>query len=313
MHGLPERVLLATDGSENAALAATIAADLSARAGAELRVIHVLEPLPRFAYPGVTPEIYSLAFGERRLEAQDLLDAQVERVRDRGTKVHGVYLEVGSPVDEILDLAEETDADLTIVGNRGLGPMKRLALGSVSEGIIHHAARPVLVARGGESSWPPARIVVADDGSADARKAGELAAGIGRLYGAEGILVRAYAPFRPKVSRESRRYQLDAFYDAMVEDEKDLKKRAGELEGVLGSCPRVVTREGDTATVVVREAERGGEVSLLAVGSRGMGPISRMRLGSVSTKIVRAVRSPVLICPHSQSLRSRRPVRRGHA
>lgn len=298
---LPTKILLATDGSENATLAATIAADLSARAGAELRVVHVLEPFPRYAYPGVTPEIYSLAFGERRLEAQHLLDAQVERLRDRGATVHRVYLEVGSPVDEILDLAEETGADLSIVGSRGLGPMKRLALGSVSEGIIHHAIRPVLVARGDGSSWPPARIIFADDGSEDAKKAGELAAGLGRMYGSEGTLVRAYPPFRPKVSREGRALQLDAFYDAMVEDEKNLKWRAGELKGELGSRPRVVTREGDAATVVVREAEHGGKPTLVAVGSRGQGPVSRLRLGSVSTKIVRAARSPVLVYPHPRS------------
>jgi nucleotide-binding universal stress UspA family protein len=57
MSALPEKVLLATDGSEDAALAALIAADLSARAGSDLHVVYVLEPLPRYAYPGVTPEV----------------------------------------------------------------------------------------------------------------------------------------------------------------------------------------------------------------------------------------------------------------
>ena len=179
-----------------------------------------------------------------------------------------------------------------------MNTLERLTLGSVSEGIVHHATRPVLVARGGERAWPPTRVVVADDGSEDARKAGELAASIGKIYGAEMVFVRAYPPFRSKVSREGRASQLDAFYDALLREELDLKKRAGEVEGILEGQLRIRVVEGDAATAIVREAERDGRRTLVAVGSRGLGPIERMRLGSVSTKVLRAAPGPVLIYPY---------------
>jgi nucleotide-binding universal stress UspA family protein len=74
-----------------------------------------------------------------------------------------------------VDLAEELEADLVVMGGRGLGAVKRLVVGSVSEGVVSLAPSPVLVMRGGEGAWPPTRIVVGADLSEEARKASELA------------------------------------------------------------------------------------------------------------------------------------------
>jgi nucleotide-binding universal stress UspA family protein len=81
---------------------------------------------------------------------------------------------------------------LVVIGSRGLGPIKRLVVGSVSEGIVHLAPYPTLVVRGGARAWPPSRLVVGDDGSEESRMAGQLAASIGRLFGARALLVRVY-------------------------------------------------------------------------------------------------------------------------
>lgn len=98
----------------------------------------------------------------------------------------------------ILDLAEELGADMILLGSRGLGSLGRLVLGSVSERVVHHATCPVLVALGSESAWPPRRVVIGDDGSEEAKKAGGLASRFGHLYGAEMVLVRAgREPERP--------------------------------------------------------------------------------------------------------------------
>jgi nucleotide-binding universal stress UspA family protein len=287
------KILLATDGSEDATLATRITTDLSGRTGAELHVAHAWHSVPSTRFE---------SFIRTRLkqEARQLASEQVERIKAQGGDVTEAHIREGPAVDEILDLAEEIDADLIAVGSRGLGPMKRLALGSVSEGIVHHSSRPVLVARGGERAWPPARIVVGDDGSEDAKRAGELAAEIGSMFGAEGLLVRAHPPFRLEVSREGRASQLEAFHEALREEANDLKRRASKLEGVLESRVRTEVIEGDAALAIAEEAERGGEPTLVAVGSRGLGPIERLRLGSVSTKVVRAVEEPVLVCPHAR-------------
>ena len=294
MSALPEKILLATDGSEDAALAARIAADLSTRTGAQLHVMHAWHTVPSTRFE-------SFIQAQLEQEAREVLSEQVGRIKGDGGDVAEAYLRQGPTVDRILDLAEEIDADLIVVGSRGFGPIKRLALGSVSEGVVHHATCPVLVTRGRERAWPPARIVVGDDGSDYAEEAGQLAAGIGKAFGAEVVLVRAHPPFRSKVSSQGRAYQLEAFEDALLRDERDLKRRARKLEDVLWSRPLATVVEGDAATTIVKLAERDGRPTFVVVGSRGLGPINRLRLGSVSTKVVRATAGPVLVCPGPRS------------
>jgi hypothetical protein len=63
------------------------------------------------------------------------------------------------------------------VGSRGLGQVGRFLLGSVAEAVVHNAPCPILLMRGGEDAWLPTQVVFADDGSEEAKGAGELAAG----------------------------------------------------------------------------------------------------------------------------------------
>src|SRR3712207_3414718 len=155
MEGFPAKILLATDGSEDAALAASAAADLSERAGSELHIVHVLPRFLRYAYPGVTPQVYSRVLDERLRGARDLLEEQARSIEASGARVTETHTRRGSTAGEILDLAEKLRADLIVVGGRGLEPVRELVLGSVSAGIVHDATRPVLVMRGGENAWPP--------------------------------------------------------------------------------------------------------------------------------------------------------------
>src|SRR3712207_4041216 len=163
MRVLPKKILLATDGSEDAALAARVATDIAATGGSEAHVVYVSEPPSRYAYPGVTPEIYSLVDDERRERANKLLDREAERLREKGTNVAGVHLREGPVVDEILDASDELRVGLIVIGSRGLGLVKNLLLGSVSEGVVHHSRCPVLVARGGQGAWPTERVAIGDD------------------------------------------------------------------------------------------------------------------------------------------------------
>jgi uncharacterized membrane protein YeaQ/YmgE (transglycosylase-associated protein family) len=69
---------------------------------------------------------------------------------------------------------------IIVVGSRGIGTVKRLVTGCVSEGVVHLAPCPVLVMRGDEA-WPPGDIVVGDDSSEEAKRAGELAMSLGQF------------------------------------------------------------------------------------------------------------------------------------
>lgn len=293
---LPARIVLATDGSEDAVLATRAAVDLSNRTGAELYVAHAWRFVPPNAgYPRVMWDDYAYLY-ER--QARRVLETQVDAIEGMGGVVMEPRLLKNPPIEAILDLCEGLEPDLLVMGSRGLGPIRRLLVGSISEGIVHHARWPVLVVRGGNEAWPPRRVVVGDDGSEFAEKAGELAASIGMLFGADGVLVRAYRDPPEPIggwSAEDRR-KLD---DVLFRQEEALKERAKVLEEVLGNHPGIKVLEGDAAAAILEVAEPGDErKTLVGVGSHGSGVIKRALLGSVSTKVLRAARGPVLICPH---------------
>jgi nucleotide-binding universal stress UspA family protein len=285
---LPRKILLATDGSEDARLAARAAASLTDKVGAELHVVHAWQSVP---HPVIDADYYEEG-------AKRLLEEQTEVVSGFGVAVSEARLVTGPPVDAILDLGEEIGADLLVVGSRGHGTLGRLILGSVSEGVVHHATRPVLVLRGGEDAWPPERVVIGDDGSEAAKKAGELASSIGEVFGARCALVRAY-PELPEADRVGRVLDPRAVDDALRRAEHNLHERAEELGRLVGRRPRIGIAAGDAAVAILEEARESDEAkALIAVGSRGLGPVRRLRLGSVSTKVLRAAKGPVLVYPH---------------
>ena len=158
---LPERILLATDGSEDAVRAAEAASDLASKSGAELHVVHVWHDVRGFAHDFVKREL--------RKQGQEVLDGQVEKIRAAGGEVAKAHLRGGRTSNEVIALGTEIGAGLLIVGSRGLGTVQRILIGSQSEEIVHHAQVPVLVLRGERDFWPPARIVVGEDFSDDAR------------------------------------------------------------------------------------------------------------------------------------------------
>ena len=284
----PERILLPTDGSKDAVRAAEAASDLAKRCGAELHVVHVWHDVRGFAHDFVKREL--------RRQGQEILDEQVKKIRASGGEVTKAYLRRGRTSNEVIALCKEIDAGLLVVGSRGLGTVQRILMGSQSEEIVHHAQVPVLVLTGAENFWPPARIVVGEDFSDDARKAGELAAGIGKLYDAKGLLVYSH-PDLPEVPPGEARSAVQHLTEMRERDKSMLDDRAGDLEKILGNRPEIKISGGYPANVLL-EASQEVRPSLVALGSRGLAGLVRTRLGSVSTKVVTAARGPVLVYPH---------------
>lgn len=137
----PTKILLATDGSEDAALATKAAIDLSNQSGAELHVVHVGRTSFR-----LSPKEYHTA-------AREKMDEVVRAVEEAGGDITESHLRIddsqtpGNEAEHITGVAEELGADLIVVGSRGLGGLKRALMGSVSESIVRHAHCPVLVMR----------------------------------------------------------------------------------------------------------------------------------------------------------------------
>jgi nucleotide-binding universal stress UspA family protein len=285
---LPNRILLATDGSEDATVATLAAIDIASRGGSELHVVHVWHDVP-------SPYAHSYVKRELMRQGREILDEQVNKIEDAGVEVARAHLREGRISDEVISLSEELDVDLLVVGSRGQGRIARILMGSHSEDIVHRAHLPVLVLRHG-AVWPPTRLVIGDDYSEDAKEAARLAAGLGSLFGIrEAVLVHTYPPLLEEVSEAGV-----ADYATRRQAEKDLEARIAELEVVLGYRPRTKLVAGEAAIAVLEAAREGDGSPLLAVGSRGLGTVGRARLGSTSTKVVRAAPGPVLVRPHAK-------------
>jgi nucleotide-binding universal stress UspA family protein len=284
MNRLLMKILLATDGSENTAQATKAAVDIARRSGSELHLIHVWHDVH-------TPHAHAFVKSELRQQGREILDGEVKRIGEKGGTVTRSHLREGRTFEEVIKLGEELEADLLVVGSHGYRGVRRMLMGSQSEDIVHHAQCPVLVVKCGENVWPPARIVAGDDFSEDARKAAKLAANLGKLFGARMLLLHA-VPRLPKASTEA--------VEAKLED------RAGELEDILKQRPQTRIVEGDSAEVLIEGAQEGEGPTLVAVGSRGLGPVGRLRLGSVSTKVIRAGLGAVLVYPPLREGRLRR-------
>jgi len=281
MNHLPTKILLATDGSEDAAQAREAAVDLAGKSSSELHVVHVWHAVP-------SPYAHAFIKRELRRQGQEILDEQVRKIEEAGVKVTEAHLKEGRISNEVISLGEELGVGLLVVGSRGHGRIGRILMGSHSEDIVHHAHLPVLVLRCVEDAWPPVRVVIGDDFSEEAKEAGELAASIARLFEADTLLVRAY----PHILEESSDPEAE---ESVWQSEKELEGRASRLEGILGHKPRVEMAAGNPAEAIL-EAARAVGPTLVAVGSRGLGTVERMRLGSVSTKVVRAAPGSALVC-----------------
>lgn len=292
MSVFPTKVLFPTDGSDESELAGRAAADLAERTGSELHVAHVYNHPRVHVFPdlGISAQV-AAAYRE---EASQLLADQVERLRSSGVNVTEAHLLKGDPVDEILELSRELHTGLIAVGGHGKGTIGRLLLGSVSEGVARHATCPVLVVRGEEDVWPPARIVVGDDGSEGARAALEAAVELAELFGARLEVVHAH-PSLPCPLPDS--YLNDVSLA--------LRERVGAAGGTQEASVRATEGEpavlildqieGD-ATDIVEEATGRRSPAMVAVGRRGLGTGRRVGLGGVSSKVLRAAHCPVLLC-----------------
>jgi nucleotide-binding universal stress UspA family protein len=143
----PTRILFATDGSEDAELAATASVGLAKSTGSELEVIHVLNVEP-WRFP---PDEH----GNKRLEelkerGRRLRDEQVEKIKAGGRSVAEAHMAVSHPAKEIVAYVQDEGAGLIVMGSRGLGGIRRALMGSISDSVVRHAHCPVMVVRPGK-------------------------------------------------------------------------------------------------------------------------------------------------------------------
>jgi nucleotide-binding universal stress UspA family protein len=141
-------IVVGTDGSGTAGEAVRQAVDLARTVGAKLELVSAYEPVPAQRLREErrdAPEDLQWAITPRE-DVDATLEAAAAVARDAGVDVT-VYPRQGDPADAILDVAEERDADLIVIGNKGMTGAKRFLLGSVPNKVSHHAPCSVLIIR----------------------------------------------------------------------------------------------------------------------------------------------------------------------
>jgi nucleotide-binding universal stress UspA family protein len=140
------RIVVGTDGSETAAEAVRQAVDLAKLSGAELSSAY--EPLSKRQVEAEkldAPADVQYEIGPRE-DVNLVLDAAAASARKEGVEVQTHPVE-GEPAEAILNVAEETKADLIVVGNKGMTGARRFLLGSVPNNVSHHAPCSVIIVR----------------------------------------------------------------------------------------------------------------------------------------------------------------------
>ncbi|MEN4018296.1 MAG: universal stress protein [Methanobacterium sp.] len=146
-----KKILLPTDGSQNAEMAAKHAFLLGSKSGAEITVLNVVET-PRFT--GIRPVDKEELVDKLKEEGQKsfdriknmLIQSKSEGKHEKDINLNFKFKE-GSPADVILKIIEEEDIDLVVMGTSGKRGMDRFLLGSVAENTMRSAKVPVLVVR----------------------------------------------------------------------------------------------------------------------------------------------------------------------
>ena len=143
------KILVGTDGSENALKAARTAAELAKRFQAHIILTTIFNPavISQTAVRAPEAPVDTALLARYIEEAQQAVEHSTARIFDEQQVRYRCRREVGHPVDMIATIADQEQVDLIVLGSRGLSAWKALLLGSVSDGVLHHANCPVLIVR----------------------------------------------------------------------------------------------------------------------------------------------------------------------
>jgi nucleotide-binding universal stress UspA family protein len=301
MSTFPKKMLLATDGSPDAERAARMAVTLSNALDLELHVVCVGR-MPS-VYTGsetefLDPELQDMLRERAKEDAQAKVEEVTESIREIGGKVAETHVAVGRPDTEIVHVAEDLGAGLIALGSRGLGPLKRAVMGSVSDSVVRHAHGSVLVVRGDrrESEYLPGRILLAVDGSEEAAAATRSAVEIANATGSElhilyALPIKVRLPYPHPAARERWETSLE---QAKHRAREFVDEQAERIEAGGGRVKDAHLAFGKPDEEIVKLSEEL-EAGLTVTGSRGLTGVRRALMGSVSNSVVRHAHCPVLV------------------
>ncbi len=290
------KMLLATDGSEHSEEAAKFLKRLNLSEKDEVRVLHVISPIPYKE----DRESYYLSLSKLIHEiAPRIIETTTDIFKDAPAKLSSLTIG-GYPDKGITDIARDFDTDLIVMGARGLKGIKALLIGSVTRSVAINSPKSVLVIK--PPQWAASgnlKILFATDGSDYAKQTAKLLTALPFHPGTEITLLHV---IRSGVDIPERfRMEIDERVKEIAVGIKSaaFRRSAGIIEETRGLLSRTftkieaLTKDGDP-TIEILEAAKMLNTDIIAVGSKGMRGIKGM-LGSVSRYVLSRAECSVLI------------------
>lgn len=278
-------ILVGVDGSAQSDAAVRFATHEAVMRKAPLTLMHVIEPIPEWASGAEQSRIAQVW----QDEARDLLERARKTALACVAEPESLDLrtEVAcSPVVPMFVVAS-TAAEIVVLGSRGMTPLGRFLLGSVSNSLVHHAHCPV--------------AVVHDDGPAD--EEGPVLVGVDGSPASEPAIAFA---FEEAARRGAKLLALHAWSDVAVFPILGMDWRDYEARGVELLAERLAGYQQEYPDVQVRRRvvcdkpahwlmEESRHAQLVVVGSHGRGGFSGMLLGSVSSALAQSSKAPLIV------------------
>ncbi|MBI4823484.1 MAG: universal stress protein [Nitrospirae bacterium] len=218
--------------------------------------------------------------------AEKLIKEATEVAKAEGASVM-VNLEQGEAYEKIIDVAEEENCDLIVMGRRGMRALERAFMGSVTARVICHSKKDVLVIpRDAHIGFK--NILLAVDGSEFGRLATERAVEFAKSYGSNLVAISVV-----DVTDEFLA-QAPEIVDDLIKKAKTFLKDVQEKASTSNVNVETFVKEGETYTKIL---ELAGEkkADVIFMGSHGRTGIKKLLMGSVTEKVIGHTPCPVLV------------------
>lgn len=282
------KTLLAVDGSDNSYEAVHMMKYM-ARAE-QLTLLHALS-VPRPAYPMMLPEVaeglYKTLEESMREDGERLLN-RVQSLLPLHAGPMTKHLQMGSPAEVIVSIAEEQKADLIVMGARGLGPIKERLLGSVSHRILTLAHCATLIVNGPVKAMK--QILLPLQGPSDTESAIRFLQLKPFHDAVEVTLLTVLPSTEPPWPGDAAAAAASA---EILEKQADYIESVAERLRAIGYQAHGVAVNGTPATMILQQAATLRS-DLILMGTSGRQGITRFVLGSVSHAVLHQMPCPVL-------------------
>jgi len=281
-------ILLADDGSQHAQAA--------------------VEWLQNISLPPKSRIFVFRAFNSGQIPWVSEFERALERTKTQlsslGYRVE-IELTIGQAAEKILEIAEARKPDLIVLGAKGLRSTASILLGGVAQQVIEYSCCPVLIMRSPYQGF--CRVLLVTDGSPSSQSAARYLGKFPLPEDADVHVMHVLPPIQMPVLMEPYFGAWQTVYVAYPKPEQEeivRKKETKRGEAFLARTRSLLQRHGIESTPVLRRGDaateildyvRNNQIDLIVAGSRGLGQLKRLWMGSVSRKLVHYSECSVLI------------------